>query len=218
MLRKILITFILVIIAASLFWSSFSLQNIFYEAVFFIKDYTYQNQILAIIIFIVLAALSAMLAPFSSIPFVSAGIIIWGNFMTISFLLIGWMIGAVAAYSIGYFAGYPLVNQLYSLEKIKYYKERISGKTEFLMILLFRLAMPAEIPGYALGIIRYHFGKYFLATFIAELPFAIIAGYASDALVTEKPTVFIILVAFAFSAIGLTFYLFNRKLKNGVKI
>ena len=218
MFRKILITFILVIIMAFLFWSSFSLQNIFYEIVFFIENYTYQNQILAIIIFIILAALSAMLSPFSSIPFVSAGIIIWGNFMTISFLLIGWMIGAIVAYSIGYFSGYPLVNQFYFPEKIKYYKERISDKTGFLMVLFFRFAIPAEITGYALGIIRYHFGKYFLATFIAELPFAIIAGYASDALVAKKPVIFISLVTLAFLFIGLIFYLFNRKLKSSVKI
>lgn len=212
MLYKILITFILIIIAAFLFWSSFSLQGIFYEAVFSIEDYAYQNQILVAVIFVVLAAFSAMLSPFSSVPFVPAVILLWGNFLTIGLLLAGWLIGAAGAYFVGYFAGYPLVGQLYSLEKIKYFQERISHKTEFLIILLFRFAMPAEIPGYALGIVRYHFGKYLLATFIAELPFAIITAYASDALVNYRPAFFIGLVAFAFFILGFMLYLFNKKL------
>src|SRR3972149_1780447 len=42
----------------------------------------------------------------------------------------------------------------------------------FVGILLFRLALPAEILGYALGITRYHFGKYIGAPFPAEAPFA----------------------------------------------
>lgn len=213
MLRRILIFFILIVILAFLFWSSLSLQTIFYEAAFSIKAYAVENQIFVIAVFIALGALSATLSPFSSIPFVPVMIMVWGNVLTAIFLLIGWLIGEILAYFIGYYAGYPIVSQLSSFEKIKYYKEKLSKKTEFFLVLLFRFAMPAEIPGYALGILRYNFNKYLLATFIAELPFAFVVSYASDALVNNQPAIFMIFVISSFLFFGLTFYLFNKKLR-----
>lgn len=212
MLQKTLITFLLIIAAAFLFWSSISIQSIFYESVLSIEKYAAQNDILIIAIFIVLAALSAMLSPFSSLPLVPAAIMIWGNFLTGIFLLIGWLAGETLAYIIGYYAGYPLVRQLTSFERVRYYQEKISKKAEFWLILLFRFAMPAEIPGYALGIIRYHFGKYFLATFLAELPFAFISSYAGNALISNNPAIFIGIVAFAFLFMMVMFYFFSKKL------
>lgn len=213
MLRRILIFFILIIILAFLFWSSLSLQNIFYETAFSIKAYAVENQLFVITVFVALAALSATLSPFSSIPFVPVMIMVWGNVLTAIFLLIGWLIGEILAYFIGYYAGYPVVRQLSSFEKIKYYKEKLSKKTEFFLVLLFRFAMPAEIPGYALGILRYNFNKYLLATFIAELPFAFIVSYASDALISNRPAIFMIFVILSFLFFGITFYLFNKKLR-----
>lgn len=202
------------LVAAFLFWSSYSLQGIFYETVISAQRYVDREGMFVIFIFIVLAALSAMLSPFSSVPLVPVAIVIWGNLLMATFLLTGWMIGGVLTYFIGYYAGYPLVSQLSSFEKIKYYREKISRKTEFLLVLLFRLAMPAEIPGYVLGIAGYNFGKYFLATFLAELPFVLIVGYASEALVTNSPILFVSLVAVAFAAISLTLYFFTKKLKS----
>lgn len=212
MLQKILITFLLILAAAFLFWSSISIQSIFYEAVISIEEYAAQNEILVVATFIVLAALSAMLSPFSSLPLVPAAIVIWGNLLTGIFLLIGWLIGEILTYIVGYYAGYPLVRQLSSFEKVKYFREKIPKKAEFWLILLFRFAMPAEIPGYVLGIARYNFGKYFLATFLAELPFAFITSYAGNALISDKPIIFIGLVALVFSFITLMFYFFNKKL------
>lgn len=212
MLQKTLITFLLIIAVAFLFWSSISVQSIFYESALSIEKYATQNEILVIAIFIVLAIFSAMLSPFSSLPLVPAAIIIWGNFLTGIFLLIGWLAGGTLAYVIGYYAGYPLVSQLASFEKVKYYKEKISKKAEFWLILLFRFSMPAEIPGYALGIIRYNFGKYFLATFLTELPFAFVTSYAGNAIISDKPAIFIGIVASTFSFIILMFYFFNKKL------
>lgn len=212
MLQKTLITFLLIIAGALLFWSSISIQSIFYESTLSIEKYAAQNEVVVIAIFIVLAAFSAMLSPFSSLPLVPAAIMIWGNFLTGIFLLIGWLSGEILAYVIGYYAGYPLVKQLSSFEKVKYYQEKISKKAEFWLILLFRFSMPAEIPGYALGIIRYNFSKYFLATFLAELPFAFITSYASNALIENDPAIFIGLVVFAFSFMITAFYFFNKKL------
>lgn len=213
MLKKILITFLLIIIGSFLFWSSVSIQGIFYETVLSVQEYSVENGGLVIAIFIILAALSAMLSPFSSVPFVPAAILIWGNLLTAIFLLAGWLTGEALAYFISYYLGYPLVKHLASFEKIEYFKNKIPKKSEFLMVLLFRFAMPAEIPGYVLGLIRYDFWKYFLATFLAELPFAFIISYAGEALVNNEPLIFISLVALAFIIIGAMFYIFNKQLR-----
>lgn len=213
MLKRILITFIFVLGSALLFWSSRSLQGIFFETVASVQGYTHEGTALMATLFIALAALSAMLSPFSSIPLIPVAVMIWGKSLTAIFLLSGWFIGGVLTYMVGYSVGYPLVRQFSSFEKIKYYREKISEKTEFLLILLFRLSMPAEIPGYVLGIARYHFGKYLLATLIAEVPFVILATYASEALVVNNVKMFIILVAVMCIAVALLFYFFTKKLK-----
>lgn len=212
MFRRILVSFIVIILLAFLFWSSFSLQEIFYEMVASIEEYAAENEILVAAVFIGLSALSAMLSPFTSALFVPAVVIIWGNVLTATFLFLGWILGAIAAYFIGSYAGHTFVKELPSSEKIKYYRERLSEKTKFILVLLFRIAMPAEIPGYVLGIVRYSFSKYLLATIIAELPFAIIMVFASDALINEQPFIFTALVVSAFLTIGIVFYFFHKRI------
>lgn len=214
MFRRIVGSFFVIVIVAFLFWSSYSLQNIFYETVLSIEEYAAENEFLVVAVFVALSALSAMLSPFSSAPFVPAVILLWGNSLTSGLLFLGWIIGAIGAYCVGFYAGHTFLKELPSSEKIKYYRERFSEKTKFLLVLLFRIAMPAEIPGYALGIVRYSFWKYLLATGIAELPFALITVYASDALVNRRPAVFIALVGVALLTIGLVFYIFHKRLKS----
>lgn len=213
MFRKIIVSFFIIILVAFLFWSSYSLQNIFYETVLSIEEYAAQNGLLVALIFVGLSALSAMLSPFSSAPFVPAAILLWGNSLAATLLFLGWIIGSIGAYSIGFYARHSFMKELPSSEKIRYYREHLSEKTKFLLVLLFRMAMPAEIPGYVLGIVRYNFWKYLLATAIAELPFALITVFASEALINKRPFVFTALVALAFLTIGLVFYFFQKRLK-----
>lgn len=52
MFRRILISFIVIILLAFLFWSSFSLQEIFYEMVASIEEYAAENEILVAAVFI----------------------------------------------------------------------------------------------------------------------------------------------------------------------
>jgi uncharacterized membrane protein YdjX (TVP38/TMEM64 family) len=214
MVKKFLITFFLIIIAAFLFWSSASVQNIFYEAVYSVEAYSLQNEYAVAVIFIVLAAFSALLSPFSSAPLVPIGVVLWGNSATAIFLFSGWLVGEIAAYFIGYYLGYPLVKQLVSSEKIEYLKNKIPKGSHFFIVLLFRLSMPAEIPGYVLGIAKYNFWKYLLATAMAELPYAFITSYAGKALLDNQPLVFLSLAGFGLLAMSTIFYFFNKKMTN----
>ncbi len=212
--KKHLYILFLVAVIAGLFWYFNSLQEIFYDFLFLIVGYIEERPLWGAAIFVGLAVVSAMFSPFSSAPLVPAAIIVWGTALTSVFLLAGWLIGYVVAYFIGYYAGYPIVKQFLPFEKIDYYRNRISKKSEFWLILLFRMAMPAEIPGYVLGIIRYNFWRYFFASLVTELPFVVIVVYASEAFMARDILLFFGLVFLAFIIMIIMFYAFHKiKLK-----
>jgi uncharacterized membrane protein YdjX (TVP38/TMEM64 family) len=49
--------------------------------------------------------------------------------------------------------------------------------TPWPLVLLFQLAMPSEIPGYVLGLVKYGFLRYCLSLALAELPYAVLTVY-----------------------------------------
>ena len=213
MYKQYFFAFLILIFLAVIFWSSLSLQNVFFNAVSLIKNYFEINPVLGIGIFVGLAAISAMFSPFSSVPLAPAAVIIWGIIPTFLFLLSGWLVGETLAYFTGRYVGYPVIKKFMPLEKFEHYHRHFSPKTEFLLVFLFRLSMPAEIPGYILGIARYNFGKYFLATVLSELPFAFLISYAGEAFILNKQLVFIGSIAAAITIMSFMFYLFIKKLK-----
>lgn len=212
--KKILITVLFFIITAFVFWSSATLQNLFYGSVDFFAKYIDQHKILGVLVFLGLAAVSALFSPFSSAPLIPAGVVIWGGNIVFFLLAIGWLIGDLTAYLIGRFARRAVISRFVPQEKLDYYKEMISQKARFWFVLLFRFALPSEITGYALGIIHYHFGKYLLATVLVEIPFAFLTVYSGEAFVKGNVLLFISLVSFAAAAVYLTLYYFRKKLKN----
>ncbi|MBU4256798.1 VTT domain-containing protein [Patescibacteria group bacterium] len=212
--KKILFTVLSVIIIAFVFWSSVTLQSLFYDSVGFLGKYIEQNRILGILIFMGLAAVSALFSPFSSVPLIPAGIMIWGGNIVFFLLTSGWLLGDLIAYSIGRFARRAVISRFVPQEKLDYYKEIISKKARFWFVLLFRFALPSEITGYALGIMRYHFGKYLLVTVLVEIPFAFLTVYSGEAFVKGNLLLFTSLVLFSAAVIYLTLYYFKKKLKD----
>lgn len=195
-----------------LFWFSVTLQDVFYETVFLTEAYVEEHPMLGIFAFMALAGVSAMLSPFSSVPLVPVAIMLWGSAWTIVFLISGWLGGHVITYTIGYYAGYPVIKNFIARETIDQYLHKFTKKSEFLLVLLFRFASPAEVPGYVLGAVRYGFAKYFLATFVAEFPFAVITVYASEALIDRKPLIVAIVIAGGIAFLAISFYLFKRRI------
>ena len=80
----------------------------------------------------------------------------------------------------------------------------------FPLLLLFRLAMPSET-GYVFGLFRYDFCRYLLITFLAELPFAILIVYGSDAFIQTNWWSFAILFLVGVAIIALAYRLFIRR-------
>lgn len=75
------------------------------------------------------------------------------------------------------------------------------------------MTMPAEVVSYALGSLKYDFGKYLFATFITELPFAVLIVYLGDTLLKSQFVLFLILLAVLFVIMGFMFLLLRKKLK-----
>lgn len=204
---------VLFFIALVLFFSTV-LQDVLFDSMDFLGGYLKENKVLGIILFFIFSAVSVLLSPFTSVPFAPSAIMAWGNFLTFLILFLGWVTGGIFAYLIGSFSREKIIRRFISFEKMERYKKRISPRTQFWLVLLFRLAIPSEIAGYTLGIIRYQFKKYLLATFLAELPFAFFVIYSSSVFLSGK---FLLFAGILLAGAAVFFLLYRAFNKNMLK-
>ncbi len=140
-------------------------------------------------LFLVLSALSAMLAFFSSAVLVPVAIHTWGKAVCVFLLWLGWMLGGVGAYSLARYGGRPVVRRFSSVGVLARYEERISRDTPWGLVLLFQLAVPSEIPGYVLGLARYGLRRYLAVLALAELPYAVGTVYLGSSFLERRLSV-----------------------------
>jgi uncharacterized membrane protein YdjX (TVP38/TMEM64 family) len=76
--------------------------------------------------------------------------------------------------------------------------------------LLFQAAVPSEIPGYVLGILRYEFPLYLTALAITELPYAFAAVYLGESFLKGQSLIFILLGLGMILASAFVFQLYRR--------
>ncbi len=135
------------------------------------------------LIFVVASALSAILAFFSSAIVVPAAVLAWGPRTTLLLLWVSWLAGGCCTYAIGRTLGGRIAAWLVSPDRLAYYANRVSRTASLGTVILFQIALPSEIPGYALGTVKYSFPRYLAALAIAELPYAVGAVYLGDSFV-----------------------------------
>jgi uncharacterized membrane protein YdjX (TVP38/TMEM64 family) len=153
-----------------------------------VEDVASDHPVWAIVMVLLFTALSAMLAFVSSAviaPFVATT---WGLPRACLLLWAGWLLGGVLSYAVGRFLGRPVIRRLASPSLLARYEERISRHTPFGMVLLFQLALPSEIPGYLLGLVRYRFARYLLSLGLAELPYAVATVFLGTGIVERRVT------------------------------
>jgi uncharacterized membrane protein YdjX (TVP38/TMEM64 family) len=183
------LVFIFIVLLALWFWGSTILQEFFDEAMVVFRKYGQDNYFLSIGLFVVVSVVSAMFLAFSSIWLIPIAIPLWGNALTVLLLLFGWLVGGILSYFIGRVGVASVLEYFVSEEKLNSYTSVIRGRS-FAVVLLSRLVLPAEIPGYALGAVRYPFGKYVLITMLAEIPYALMAVYSIEAILRRDPWIF----------------------------
>ncbi|MFH0819530.1 MAG: VTT domain-containing protein [bacterium] len=210
---KTSLKFLILALVLVLFLYIFStLQNVFLKYVSLLSDFLVAHKIIGALIFIATAIVAVLISPFSNLPLVPSAVAAWGNFPTFIFLIVGWVLGGLLAYGLGGYAGEKIFRRFLNFEKVDYYKNKISPRTQFELVLLFRFAIPSEIAGYTLGIIRYDFKKYMIATFLTEVPFAFISLYLSQILVQGKFLVFAVILSLVAALITLASYIFHKKI------
>lgn len=141
------------------------------------------------LLFILLSALSAMLAFFSSALLLPVALVVWGKTVCVLLLWVGWLLGGCCAYGIARYWGRPVARRLVSPQLLARYEERISRHTPFGLVLLFQLSVPSEIPGYVLGLARYGLRRYLLILAIAELPYAVGTVYLGVSFLEQRTLV-----------------------------
>jgi uncharacterized membrane protein YdjX (TVP38/TMEM64 family) len=141
---------------------------------------------LGAVVFVVLAAASAILAFFSSALLLPAAVYAWGNTVTLGLLWLGWLLGGMCTYALGRGLRGPQGKAPRISKQLDFYLQRVQGEVTFVLVLLLHLAMPSEIPGYVCGYLGVRRRIYVAALALAELPFAIGAVMLGDGVVNRQ--------------------------------
>jgi uncharacterized membrane protein YdjX (TVP38/TMEM64 family) len=140
---------------------------------------------LGAVVFVALAAVSAILAFFSSALLLPAAVYAWGNTVTLGLLWLGWLLGGMCTYALGRGLRSPQGKAPRISRQLDFYVRRVRGEVTFAMVLLLQLAIPSEIPGYLCGYLGVRRRTYIAALAVAELPFAAGAVMLGDGVVNR---------------------------------
>jgi uncharacterized membrane protein YdjX (TVP38/TMEM64 family) len=158
-----------------------SLQQVLAAAEPLIASHPY----LGAAVFVALAAMSAILAFFSSALLLPAAVYAWGNAVTLGLLWLGWLLGGMCTYALGRGLRRPQGTASRTSRQLDFYTQRVRGEVTFALVLLLQLAMPSEIPGYLCGYLGVRRRTYAAALAVAELPFAFGAVMLGDGVVNR---------------------------------
>jgi uncharacterized membrane protein YdjX (TVP38/TMEM64 family) len=145
-----------------------------------------EHPYLGAISFVLLAALSAVLAFFSSALLLPAAIFAWGNAVTLALLWLGWLLGGACTYALGRGLRSPGNVTPRAPSQLGFYARRVSGRATFALVLLLCLALPSEVPGYLCGYLNVRFRTYLGALALAEMPYAAGAVLLGEGVVNRQ--------------------------------
>lgn len=128
---------------------------------------------LGAVVFVVFTAVSAMLAFVSAAVLLPVAVFTWGETTSILLLWAGWTLGGACSYAIGRFLGREVVKWLTAEGLLRALEQRLGPSTPLGLVLLFQMALPSEIPGYVLGLVRYSFARYLMALALVEMVYAV---------------------------------------------
>jgi uncharacterized membrane protein YdjX (TVP38/TMEM64 family) len=140
----------------------------------------------AMVVFVLLAALSAMVAFLSSAVLVPVAIQAWGATTCFVLLWIGWFTGGLAGYAIGRFLGRPAVEFLVRPESLERYESWTRSGKSMVPMLMIQLAIPSDLASYLFGLVRCRFLVFAAALAVAEIPYALGAVYLGTSFLERR--------------------------------
>lgn len=202
------------VVGLSLLGSSPAFQGALAHLLAAVQADVSENPVRGGLLFVLAAALAAMLAFVSSSVLVPIAVYAWGQEITFLLLWLGWLVGGMASYAVGRFLGRPILRLMTSNWQVTHYERRISATAPLALVFLFQFTLPSEIPGYVLGLLRYSFGRYLLVLGIAELPYALALTFLGDALIQGKMIRFALVALGVVALLAFALYALDRQLKD----
>ena len=169
------------------------------------------------LLFVLLAAVSAMLAFFSSAVLIPGAVLSFGKPLTAFLLWLGWLVGGAVAYALGRYAGRPLVRDLRVTRQIDEWRAKLPPRGGFLVSVLVQLALPSEIPGYLFGMIRLPFAAYFGALALVQAPYALALAWAGDRVLQREPVALLAIGAVVLVVGGGALVLLGRRIDRSAR-
>ena len=203
-----LVLLLLVVAAAGLVVASAPLHGALTSLVAAGEAFMARAPVAGAAVFVGLTALSAMVAFFSTGLLAPVAIATWGPFTTFLLLWIGWLAGGAVSYAVGRYLGRGVAGLLVGAETLEHWERELRDRSHVTHLLLFQLAMPSEILGYVLGIVRYSFRTYIGVLSLTEIPYALAIVYLGESFLAGDAVRFVLagVVAIAVSA-GMYFWL-----------
>ena len=161
-----------------------------------------QHPVLGALIFMGLAALSAMLVFFSGVLLVPIGVQVWGETGCFVMLWSGWCLGGLVTYAIGRRLKRPAVQRMLSGGMIDRYESRIPEGGSFVTAVLVQLAVPSDVSGYFFGLLGYPLRVYFGALMLTEIPYALGTVFLGSAFIQKQYVLLLSASGVAFVALG----------------
>lgn len=192
--------------------TSDGLYDVVTSAIGFIEASVDRYPVAGMALFVFVAMAAAMLAFFSSAILVPVGISTWGAPVCFLLLWAAWLLGGIVSFGIGRYFGESVAPKLLGPSRLRYFRALLAQQTTYLQILLFQAAVPSEIPGYVLGVLRYPFRRYLSALALTELPYALGTVYMGTSFL-ERRSVLLVTLGVAAMLISVMIYqLYRRRL------
>jgi uncharacterized membrane protein YdjX (TVP38/TMEM64 family) len=200
--RQLPIVIVVIVVAALLAYSE-DIHRQVVNVIAFAEPTIANSPVLGAVIFVVLAALSAMLVFVSGLLLVPIGIDAWGPEGCFLLLWSGWFLGGLITYSIGRHFGRPAVLRMLSEENMARYENRIPQASSFAAALLTQLVLPSDISGYFFGLLGYPARVYLGSLALAELPYALGTVYLGTAFMERQYLVLLSIAALGMLIFGI---------------
>ncbi len=166
---------------------------------------------LGMFLFVVIVALSIIIAPVSSVPLFPLASALWGWIIAALLGTLGWTIGAVVAFLLARRYGINLVKKVLPLDKIYKFEKKIPEKNLFFTVVFLRMVTPIDGVSYLFGLFNKMSLKSFtIATIIGLIPFSFAIAYVGSISIYYQA--FVLLIALMIFIIGLI--IAERKVKN----
>ncbi|HEU5304042.1 MAG TPA: VTT domain-containing protein [Gemmatimonadales bacterium] len=145
-----------------------------------------QRESWGMVLFVSLAAVSAMFAFVSSAILVPVAIYVWGPVVCFLLLWTGWFLGGLAGYTIGRYLGRPVVERLARPGALARYEGWARSGKSLVPVLMIQIGVPSDLASYVFGLVRCRFGLFVIALALAEIPYALGAVYLGTSFLERR--------------------------------